>query len=123
MFDQSSQRTYAFEFRDNDDTEVIDVEEPPQLSRPRTATEDLTVHVYIQNDGKRKAGWHRLSANTMHTSCSTEEDPIPVSLRTDSPKNRRDIKHPLAPCECWTTAERREADRLYLEDFGRPYKP
>lgn len=122
MFDQSSQRAYQFDFGD-DETEVVDVEEPLlSISRPRTATEDLTVHVYIPDDGTRVPGWHRLSENTLETSCSTEEKPVPVSLRTDQPKNRRVIEHPLAKCECWTTRERRDADRHHFTTYGVPYR-
>ena len=60
----------------------------------------------------------------MTTSCSTEDDPIPVSMQTDTPKNRRVVEHPLASgrCDCWTRAERREADREYFKKFGVAYK-
>jgi hypothetical protein len=121
MFDQSSQRAYQFDFSD-DETEVTDVEEPLLvISRPRTATQDLPVHVDIQNDGKRPAGWHRAHASEMKTSCSTKDKPVPINYRADQPKNRRVIEHPLAPCQCWTTAEWEEADALWLEKYGVPY--
>jgi hypothetical protein len=85
-FDQSTARSYAFVYsHDNDDTEVIDVEEPlrlfPLLSRPRTPTEDLTMHVDIQNDGKRLPGWHRAHASELKTSCSTKDNPVPINYR------------------------------------------
>jgi hypothetical protein len=110
---------------DSEDTEVTDVEEPPlvsiSISRPRTATQDLTVHVYVENDG-----WHRLHATELETSCSTAEDPVPVNFRTDTVKNRRAIEHPLSRrkhCDCWTRRERKEADDRYRERFGLEFRP
>ena len=103
------------------DAEAPDVEEPPLVSIPRTATRDLTVHVYVENDG-----WHRLHASELETSCSTEEEPVRVNFRTDTVKNRRAIEHPLSNrkgCDCWTRAERKEADRRYFERFGMEFKP
>lgn len=122
-FDQTSaQHSYQFDFSDEQDTEVSDVEEPLlSISRPRTATEDLTVHVEIQNDGTRLPGWHRAHASELKTSCSTKDKPVLINYRTDVPKNRRVIEHPLSPCECWTTAEWEEADALWLAKYGVPY--
>lgn len=121
MFDQShSHRAYAFDFSDAD-KEVIDVEEPPQISRPRTATQDLPVHVDIQDDGKRPPGWHRAHASAQLTACSTKSKPVSISYMNDTMKNRRVIEHPLAPCKCWTEGEWEEADARWLEKYGVPY--
>lgn len=95
----------------------------PPIARNRVDTEELGVHVYIPDDGSgRPPGWHRAHATELETSCSTEEKPVPISYMKDEMKNRREIKHPLPPCECWTTAERREADRRYREDYGADFK-
>jgi hypothetical protein len=63
MFDQSSaSRAYVFD-DDNDDTEVIDVEEPPVVPRSRVATAELTVHV-LHNSRR-----HRRLPDLSGTSC------------------------------------------------------
>lgn len=79
------------------------------------------MHVDIRDDGTRLPGWHRAHASELKTACSTKDKPIPISYRTDQPKNRRVIEHPLAPCACWTPAEWEEADERWLEKYGVPY--
>lgn len=89
-----------------DDTEVVDVEEPPP-SIGRVATEDLSVHVRDEN-----GFWHRRHPVKLQTSCG-------MPWRNWSWQNRRDGRHidpPLAevrpdgePCDCWTREERKEA--------------
>jgi hypothetical protein len=123
MHDQSHHaQSYAYRFDFSDETEVTDVEEPLLvISRPRTATQDLPVHVEIPDDGTRLPGWHRAHASAQLTSCSTKNKPVPISYMNDTMKNRRVVEHPLAPCKCWTEGEWEEADRLWLEKYGTPY--
>jgi hypothetical protein len=106
MFDQS----LAFE-----DTEVVDVEEPPPIAMGRVATEDLIVHVKDEN-----GFWHRRHPVKLQTSCGMPW----TNWNWRNHRPGRHIDPPLAtvrpygePCDCWTRAEREEAaesDRLRI---------
>lgn len=100
MFDQSSsQRSYRYNFDDND-TEVIDVEEPPR--RPRVPTAELTVHVL--HEGAR----HRRLPDLSATSCGERYH------AQFTPVLREELTHrdaPLCRDGCFTDHELDIADR------------
>lgn len=93
------------------DTEVVDVEDwsPPEpIARSRVATEDLTMHCRTEDDR-----WHRLHPNRLETACGY---PF-TNWGAGNTRSGRYPDHPLAeerpdgePCDCWTKAERSEAD-------------
>ena len=101
------------------DTLVADVEEewlPAEpLARGRVATEDLTMHCRTEDNR-----WHRLHPNRLETACG-----YPFThWGTGNTRSGRFPDHPLAetrpdgePCDCWTRAERSEAEGR------RSYKP
>jgi hypothetical protein len=119
MFDQSSAaRAYAFE--DYEDTEVVDVEEPPAVStqapfpRGRVDTKDLIVHVRDDSDA-----WHRLHPTKLVTACGLEI----TNWKAGNTRAGLHVEHPLAMCECWTTAEREEANEKFRLGHGLDYEP
>lgn len=121
MFEGQQSRTYEFDVED--DTEVVDVEEaPPEIAIGRVATKDLIMHVMDE-----RGQWHRLHPSTTKTACG-----FPINFYRSVPRDNRRLEHPLAtvrpdgePCDCWTRAERKEADDDELltqkrrEDFER----
>ncbi len=96
------------------DTEVADVEAPPfvpvlvevapdaaAIAVGRVATEDMIMHCRDQN-----GDWHRLHPNKLQTACG-----VPfTNWGSANLRNGRYPENPLAKCECWTRAERAEAD-------------
>jgi len=96
MFDQS--QAFAFDYSD-DDTEVIDVEEPPR--RPRVPTAELTVHVI--HNGER----HRRMPDLSGTSCGQQ---YPTQF---TPVRREELTHREGRLcvVCFTSAEIAAADR------------
>jgi hypothetical protein len=99
------------------DKEVVDVDELPQpalLRRGRVDTKDLPVHVRDDDDR-----WHRLHPMKLITACG-----LPVTnWRPDSTRRGMHIEHPLALCECWTTAEREEANEAFRLGHGAEFEP
>jgi hypothetical protein len=83
------------------DTVVVDVEEPTPVSVGRVPTRDLIMHCRDEH-GK----WHRLHPNQLKTACGQTF----TAWQTGNVRSGRYPDHPLAECECWTTAERTEAD-------------
>lgn len=111
-FDQQGGRAYEYPY--DEDKEVVDVEEPPRLvALPRVATEDLTMHVLLDD------GWHRAAPDGTETACGPHID---VRLVLDTRPGRQ-VEHPLAPCECWTTHERGKANDAYFVKWGAVYVP
>lgn len=104
----------------DDDTEVIDVDDWHQLiNLGRVPTDELTMHIMPLNTQTGHCYWHRLHESTGKTACG-----MPVSFLASDVRYGRRIEHPLSPhCDCWTKAERAEADQAYLKKFGREYKP
>jgi hypothetical protein len=96
------------------DTEVVDVEDPPASPpRPRVRTEDLIMHVHLDD------GWHRMASDGLETACGR---PIDIRLQIETRPGRLP-EHPLALCECWTTRERGKAGAAYEARWGTEYKP
>jgi hypothetical protein len=119
MFDQSSQRAYAFDFSDDEETEVCDVDEPPVSSRllfprGRVDTKDLLMQVRDENER-----WHRLHPTKLRTACGMTV----TEWQAENVRHNLRIEHPLAMCECWTTAEREEADEKFRLGHGEEWKP
>lgn len=115
MFDQSSHRYH----RDDSDTEVSDVEEPPFSARDffprgRVDTKDLLMQV---RDAERR--WHRLHPTRLRTACGL----VVTQWHADNIRHGLSIEHPLAECECWTTAERTEADDKRRRGNGQDDAP
>jgi hypothetical protein len=106
MFDQSSQRAYAYE--PDEDTEVVDVEEPPQISRPRVPTAELTVHV-LHNSRR-----HRRLPDLSGTSCGQKYHSAYASVF------REELTHKdgrLCEDGCFTPLELAIADREERERY------
>jgi hypothetical protein len=101
------------------DKQIVDVEDPPPR-RSRVRTEDLIMHVRLDD------GWHRMSPDGLETACGA---PIDMRLQIQT-RPGRFLEHPLAPpveqggrCECWTKRERDKASITFLAKWGHDYKP
>lgn len=119
MFDQQG-HAHEYSYGDDErDKEVVDVEEPPLsvsarlISLPRVPTEDLVMHVQLDD------GWHRASSDGTETACGPHID---VRLVIDTRPGRK-LEHPLASCECWTTRERQKANDAYRARWGVDFVP
>lgn len=83
------------------DKQIVDVEDPP--SRPRVATQELTMQVL--HDG----AWHRRLPDLSATACGSKYH------SQFSPSRREELRHPL--CEtCHTPIEVALADKADLDE-------
>jgi hypothetical protein len=86
------------------DTEVVDerdLDQERQIAMPRVATEDLIMHV------RDEAGnWHRRHPRRLETACGQKW----MNWGYQNERSGRLIEPPLAACDCWSKAEREEAD-------------